>query len=77
MKTITLKADAQLDKTVTRLARSQKKTKSAIIREAIMSYEAHLKREMLMQQVKRASLVVRKQSLQSAQDLENSIADGL
>lgn len=77
MKTITLKADDHLDQIVSRLARTQKKTKSAVIRDAIMSYEAQLVREALKQQVKQASLMVRTQSLQTSQELQDSDADGI
>lgn len=77
MKTITLKADDHLDQIVSRLARTQKKTKSAVIRDAIMSYEAQLAREALKQQVKQASLMVRTQSLQTSQELQDSDADGI
>lgn len=77
MKTITLKADDHLDQIVSRLARTQKKTKSAVIRDAIMSYEAQLAREALKQQVKQASLLVRTQSLQTSQELQDSDADGI
>lgn len=77
MKTITLKADDHLDQIVSRLARTQKKTKSAVIRDAIMSYEAQLVREALKQQVKQASLMVRTQSLQTSKELQDSDADGI
>ncbi|MDA0791297.1 MAG: ribbon-helix-helix protein, CopG family [Proteobacteria bacterium] len=77
MKTITLKADEQLDETISRLARNHKKTKSAVIREAIVCYELQLRKDALRQQVRAAAALVREQSLQTNRELEDSIGDGL
>ena len=77
MKTLTLKADDQLDQTVSRLARSLKKTKSAVIREAIMNYETHLEREALKRHIKKASLVVRDEALLTATELKDAESDGI
>lgn len=77
MKTITLKADNELDATVSRMARDRKKTRSAVIREAIFSYEEHLRRAKLKEQIRSASLKVRNDSLQTAQETGEAHADGL
>ena len=77
MKTITLKADDELDATVSRLARNRKKTRSAVIREAIFSYEEHLRRTKLKEQIRAASFVVRRDSLQMARETGDANADGL
>ncbi len=77
MKTITLKADDQLHQTISRLANLQMKTKSAVIREAIYSYEMQLAKEALKQQVKQASMIVRMASLKTTQDLQDSNLDGI
>ncbi|MCY4532938.1 MAG: hypothetical protein OXC84_11525 [Gammaproteobacteria bacterium] len=77
MKTITLKADDQLHQTISRLANLQMKTRSAVIREAIFSYEMQLAKEALKQQVKQASMIVRMESLKTTQDLQDSNLDGI
>jgi len=77
MKTITLKADDDFDEALTALARDMKTTKSAVIRTAVAHYSLHVSREALRRQVKRASKIVREQSLQEARDWEDTLADGL
>jgi len=77
MKTITLKADAIFDATLTRLAERLHTTKSAVIREAVGNYERQVEREELARRVRDASLKVRGESAQASQDFEASNADGL
>ena len=76
MKTITLKADTQLDATLSRLALSEGKTKSAIIREAIVKYDASIERAALMVQMRKASYLVREQSGELGDELIDSLDDG-
>lgn len=77
MKTITLKADDELDATVARLAKDRNRTRSAVIREAIFSYEEHLRRTKLRARIREASLIVRGESLQTAREFGDANADGL
>ncbi len=77
MKTITLKADKRLDALLSRLASEQGCTRSAIIREAILSYEATLEKKALKVQMTKASYLVRDQAVDVAADLEDSLSDGI
>lgn len=77
MKTITLKADDELDETVSRLARQRNKTRSAVIREAIISYEEHLRKSALKEEIRKASMAVRKDTLKTMKELGDANADGL
>ncbi len=77
MKTITLKADENLDKTLGAIAKQTKKTKSAIIRAAVYHYQQHLERESLRSRLKQASLNTRYQVKRITKELDASNADGL
>ena len=77
MKTITLKADEELDATVSRIAEERKRTRSAVIREAIFCYEEQLRRAKLKAEIRAASLIVRGESLQTATETREANADGL
>ena len=77
MKTITLKADREFDALVTSLARRLKTTRSGVIRDAVRSYQLHLEREALRQQLRAASLKTREQAAQAGQDFDAANADGL
>ncbi len=77
MKTVTIKADAEFDALLNRLARRMSTTKSRIIRDAVRNYQQHLDREALRQQVRIASLKTRKQTRDAAVDFDDANADGL
>ncbi|MDH3691127.1 MAG: hypothetical protein OEU36_16910 [Gammaproteobacteria bacterium] len=77
MKTITVKADARFDSTLTKLAKKLKTTKSGVIRAAVLNYRAHLEREALRQRIRQASLKTRHQAKQIIADLDAANADGL
>lgn len=77
MKTITLKADEDFDLRLTRLAKRLDTTKSAVIREAVGSYERQVEREELARRIREASLKTREEALRTANDWDDSIADGL
>ena len=77
MKTVTIKADAEFDALLNRLAGRLSTTKSRIIRDAVRNYQQYLDREELRQKVKSASLKTRKQALEVSAEFDVSNADGL
>jgi predicted transcriptional regulator len=77
MKTITLKADQDFDARLTRLAKRLGTTKSAVIREAVGSYERRVEREELARRIREASLKTRDEAERTVRDLEAADADGL
>jgi len=77
MKTVTLKADAEFDALLTRMATRLRTTRSRVIRDAVRNYQQHLDREALRQRMRAASLKTRKQALDAAAGFEAANADGL
>ena len=77
MKTVTIKADAEFDALLNRLARRMSTTKSRVIRDAVRNYQQHFDREALRQRMRTASLKTRKQALDTSADLDAANADGL
>lgn len=77
MKTVTIKADAEFDTLLNRLAGRLGTTKSRIIRDAVRNYQQYLDREELRQKIKSASLKTRKQALEVSADFNVTNADGL
>jgi predicted transcriptional regulator len=77
MKTFTIKADAEFDALLNRLARQMSTTKSRVIRDAVRNYQQHLEREALQQQMRTASLKTRKQVLVASADFDAANADGV
>ena len=77
MKTITFRADREFDTLLTRLARRTKTSRSGVIREAVRHYERELEREALREQLPGASLKVRAQAVQAADDFDAASSDGL
>ena len=77
MKTVTVKADAKFDATLTKLARRLNTTKSGVIRAAVLNFKEHIEREALREQIRAASLKARKQAEQAASDFDAASADGL
>jgi len=77
MKTVTIKADAEFDALLNRLARRMGTTRSRVIRDAVRNYQRHLDREALRQQLRTASLKTRKQALDASADFDAANVDGL
>ena len=77
MKTVTIKADAEFDALLNRLARRLSTTKSRVIRDAVRNYQQHLDREALRQRMRAASLKTRKQALDASADFDAANVDGL
>ena len=77
MKTVTIKADAEFDALLNRLARRMSTTKSRVIRDAVRNYQQHLDREALRHQMRSASLKTRQQAIDSSDDFDAANADGL
>ena len=77
MKTITVKADARFDATLTKLAKRLKTTKSGVIRAAVLSFKEHIERETLRQRIRDASMKTRKQAKKAAAEFDAASADGL
>lgn len=77
MKTITVKADARFDSTLTKLAKRLKTTKSGVIRAAVLNYKEHVEREALRQRIRQASLKTRHQATQAASHFDAANSDGV
>ncbi|WP_372625078.1 ribbon-helix-helix protein, CopG family [Falsiroseomonas sp.] len=77
MKTITLKADDDFDKLLSRLAAKLDTTRSAVIREAVRSYERQLERDALRRQLREASRRTRSQATAVQRELDSATGDGL
>lgn len=77
MKTITVKADASFDSTLTKLAKRLRTTKSGVIRAAVFNYKNHIEREALRQRIREVSLKTQRQAKQAASDFDSADADGL
>jgi len=77
MKTVTIKADAEFDALLSRLASRLSKTKSGVIRDAVRHYQEQLDRDALRQKMRAASLKTRRQALDAAVEFDAANADGL
>jgi predicted transcriptional regulator len=77
MKTITLKADDNFDARLSRLAKRLGTTKSAVIREAVGTYERQIEREELSRRIRDASLKTRPEAERASSDFNAANADGL
>ncbi len=77
MKTITVKTDDSFFDKVTTLAKRLHLTKSELIRQAIAEYEEVMKRKEMKEQMKEASLRVRKANSKVNKAFDNTLADGL
>jgi predicted transcriptional regulator len=77
MKTVTIKADAEFDALLNRLAKRMSTSRSRIIRDAVRNYQQHLDREAMRQQIRAASLKTRKQALDSSADFDAANSDGM
>jgi predicted transcriptional regulator len=77
MKTVTIKADAEFDALLNRLAGQLSTTRSSVIRDAVRNYQQYLDREELRQKIRSASLKTRAQALDVSAKFDAANADGL
>ena len=77
MKTVTLKADDTFYSILTDMTKSLHTTKSDIIRKSVLYYKDILEKEQLKAQIKQASQKVKEHSLKTAQELDDTLIDGL
>jgi predicted transcriptional regulator len=77
MKTVTIKADAEFDALLSRLAGRLSTTRSRVIRDAVRNYQKYLNREELRQKIQSASLKTREQALEASADFDVANTDGL
>ena len=77
MKTLTIKADAEFDALLSRLAGRLSTTRSRVIRDAVKNYQQYLDREELRQKIRAASLKTRAQALEISAEFDVTNADGL
>lgn len=77
MHTITLKADDNFFTTLNELVSKLGTSRSNLIRNAVINYKETLEKEQLKEQIKKASLKVRNESIQITQEFDNTLDDGL
>ena len=77
MKTITLKTDDNFFEKVTDLAKHLHLSKSELIRRAVAEYEEVMRRREMKEQMKEASMRVRKSNTIINNGFYDSLADGL
>lgn len=77
MKTITLKTDDNFFEKVTDLAKHLHLSKSELIRRAVAEYEEVMRRREMKEQMKEASMRVRKSNTIINDEFDDSLADGL
>jgi len=77
MKTITLKTDDTFFEKVTDMAKQLHLSKSELIRRAVAEYEDLMRKKEMKEQMKAASLRVRKQSREMNEVFSNTLMDGL
>jgi len=77
MHTITLKTDDTFFAMLNEMVAAFGTSRSELIRNAVINYKETLEKEKLKQQIKKASLKVRNESLKIANEFEDSINDGL
>ena len=77
MKTVTIKADAEFDALLSKLAGRLSTTRSGVIREAVRNYQQYLDRQELRQKIRTASLKTRGQAYDVAAELDAANADGI
>lgn len=77
MHTISLKTDDNFFQLLNEMVKDLGTTKSDLIRQAVLNYKKNLEKEKLRQQIKRASLRGREQSLKIEKEFEDTLLDGL
>lgn len=77
MHTITLKTDDNFFAMLNEMVATFGTSRSELIRNAVINYKETLEKEKLKQQIKKASLKVRKESKKAASEFEGTLSDGL
>ncbi len=77
MHTITLKTDDNFFTMLNEMAVMFGTSRSELIRNAVINYKETLEKEKLKQQIKKASLKVRNESVKMANEFEDTLNDGL
>ncbi|MFA6760046.1 MAG: ribbon-helix-helix protein, CopG family [Sulfuricurvum sp.] len=77
MHTITLKADDDFFAMLNSIVKKLGTSRSKLIRDAVLSYNETLEKEKLKEQIKKASMLTRADSLNVADKFETALADGL
>ena len=77
MKTITLKTDDNFFEKVTTLAKQLHLSKSELIRRSISEYEHIVQKQKMKEQMKKASMLVREESMKTIKEFDNTLDDGL
>lgn len=77
MKTITMKTDDTFFEKVSDLAKKLHLSKSELIRRSVAEYELHIKKRAMKEQMKEASLRVRKANKEISDSFETTLEDGL
>lgn len=77
MHTITLKTDDNFFAMLNEMVAAFGTSRSELIRNAVINYKETLEKEKLKQQIKKASLNVRNESLKIANEFEDTLNDGL
>lgn len=77
MHTITLKTDDNFFTMLNEMVATFGTSRSELIRNAVINYKETLEKEKLKQQIKKASLKVRNESLKIVNEFEGTLNDGL
>jgi len=77
MHTITLKSDDDFFIMLNEMVKSLNTTRSDLIRRAVIHYRSVLEKEKLKEQIKKASIKTRKNSLSVLRDFDDISDDGL
>ncbi len=77
MHTITLKSDDAFFEMLTEMTKKLNTTRSELIRRAVMHYKDEMEKELLKEQIQKASIKVREHSRKVSQELEDTLEDGL
>jgi metal-responsive CopG/Arc/MetJ family transcriptional regulator len=77
MHTITLKTDDNFFTMLNEMVVTFGTSRSELIRNAVINYKETMEKEKLKEQIKKASLKVRNESLKIANELEDTLSDGL
>ncbi len=77
MHTITLKSDNEFFIMLNEMVSSLNTTRSDLIRKAVLHYRDVMEKEKLKIEMKKASMLVREESLKVANEFEETLDDGL
>ncbi|MFP4331905.1 MAG: ribbon-helix-helix protein, CopG family [Campylobacterales bacterium] len=77
MHTISLKTDDGFFELLEDMVKKLGTTKSDLIRRAVLSYKESLEREILKEQIKKASMLTRSESIKISEEFDEVNGDGL